>query len=331
MTRHRLFIIICILAFCAEPAAVLGQPVADSIKEYRRIGRRALLTKKIDVAQLNFEKILQLDPNDYEALSSLGVVHSSYGRNELALDYFLKAYRIDSTEGDLLNNIGSMYTNLGEPERAVQFLEKAVAADPVEALYQTNLGMAYLQVGRLDNALAAFRQADSLDPGRAVVHYSLGNTFSAMKVWDSAIYYYEMLESGGMEQAELHYFLGLAYRNTSQLKKARDEFEKALKLRPNYRDCAQTLGLLYLYGGSYADATPCFETVVGSDSSFYPGWIGLGVCRAMTRNFDGADSILQILYGVDSSLAFQMLDMIDSEAQKRKSEIDRDAGQPSDD
>ncbi|MFQ6009366.1 MAG: hypothetical protein ACE5K8_10510, partial [Candidatus Zixiibacteriota bacterium] len=79
-----------------------------------------------------------------------------------------------------------------------------------------------------------------------------------------------------------------------------------------------SLGLLYLSQQRYAEAAEQARRAVETDSTFYAGWILLGTAYALNDMNIQADSVLQMLFGVDSAMGFQMLNVITQEHKKRK-------------
>lgn len=311
--------ILALALFCTPivPAQTLSKP--DSLKHYQLQGRRAIKGGDLETARAAWTRVLQMSPDNFEALLNLGTAYTSTGRNEQALVYFRKAYEVDSSVAEVSNNLGAVYANLGRPDESISAYRRAIRLDSTEARYYANLGLAYIEFGRPHDALAPLRTANSLQPGMALVLYSMANAFASQRVLDSAEIYYTKAANAGNATAELLFFLGTVQRNRGNYPAADTSFRAALVKNPDYKECRQALGLLLLQGGRYEEATMQFEQVVQLDNEFYPGVIALGVGCSMTGRFAEADSILQTLYAVDTAKAFQMLNLIDAESARRRS------------
>jgi protein kinase/serine/threonine-protein kinase len=113
-------------------------------------------------------------------------------------------------------------------EAAISFFQKALGMDSAFALAYAGLGDAYSQrvqrygytVNWLDSSLAMSRRALELDDGLAEAHKSLA----------------------------------LAYDNNGWMNRAREEYEKAIALNPNYVTAIRNIGLLNYRTGQFADA-----------------------------------------------------------------------------
>lgn len=316
--RHFLFIpvLVCILGDQSAVAQQVAHP--DSLKQYQLRGRRAIKAGDFEIARDNWTKVLHIDPDNFEALLNLGTTFAGTGRNEQALVYFKRAYSIDSSMAELSNNLGAVYANLNRPDDAFRFYRRAISLDPAQARYHANYGLELIRAGRPGDALVSLRKADSLQPDVPVVLYATANAYASIRTFDSAEVYYTRASKAGGATAELLYFLGSVQQSRGNGAAADTSYRASLALDPDHKECRQALGILYLRSGQYTKATEQFERVIQLDRSFYAGVIALGVSYSMTRRFAEADSLLQSLYAVDTALAFQMLDLIDAEAARRR-------------
>ncbi len=95
-----------------------------------------------DSAVASWQKAVDLKPDYYEALRSLGLFYGRSGHPEKAVDYFARAAAVKPS-AELVNNLGYAYLSLGQTDKAIEALKQALALDPKyeKALY--NLTDAY--------------------------------------------------------------------------------------------------------------------------------------------------------------------------------------------
>ena len=290
----------------------------DSLQIYLQRGGRWMLNDDYVKALEDFQSALRLDPDNFEALKSLGVAHSALGHQEQARGYLERAYQIDSFNPGLNNNLGALFSNEGNSAEAIKYFEAAVSLDSNNALYLTNLGQEYIKIGRISKALPALHRARELEPDKAVILFSLGNCYAASNSLDSAEHYFERSVATGGRTAQLFYFLGTVKRHLGKTDEAEQNFKQALTYNTRYQDCLQSLGMLYISQQRYAETAEQARRVVEIDSTSYAGWILLGAAYALGGMTPQADSILQRLFTVDSTIGFQMLDFIGNEQKKRQ-------------
>ncbi len=136
--------------------------------------------------------------------------------------------RFDPDNYAALTMLGLVYLHPGSFEQARLLLEHAVAVQPDGAEALIDLG--YLDDATGDPAAAAscYRRAIAGDPLRPEAYINLGYDLAARKNFDQAeaIYAAGLIASPG--DARLHYMLGTVYRSEGKFASAQVQFESAL-------------------------------------------------------------------------------------------------------
>ena len=81
-------------------------------------------------AALHFERALQLDPRDRQALDHLALVHFRQRRYAMALELYRRLAEVTPDSAQIHANIGSALYYLGRIDEAVGSFEQALALDP---------------------------------------------------------------------------------------------------------------------------------------------------------------------------------------------------------
>ncbi len=76
-----------------------------------------------------FERMLEIDPENYRAHYNLGITYFNLGNIEKALDSYNKSLKINPDYKYCYYNIGYLYENVGELEKAMDNYEKALNID----------------------------------------------------------------------------------------------------------------------------------------------------------------------------------------------------------
>ncbi len=289
----------------------------DSLEVYLRTGGTQLIRKQYQDALASFKNALRLDPDNFIAVKSLGLIHSRMGRSQQAKTFLEKAHGMNPADANVCNNLGTALTNLGRPGEAIEYYEKAVGLDTANAVFLTNLGQAYSRIGRIGKALPLLRRSLEIESS-GVTMFSMGSCFATLQNHDSAEFYFQKAADEGINTAALFYFLGTVRNRLGKTGQARADYERAIKLDPDHKECLQALGMLHLSEDRFSEAAKQFARAVYLDSTFYPAWIGLGASYSFNQEPARSDSILQRLLSIDSTLGFQMVDFIAEESIKRK-------------
>ncbi len=102
-------------------------PMAGSL--YRLMGRAAQELGRPDAAD-HFERAVQLDPRDAEALDRLAMLRFGEQHYETAFDLYRSLLEVNPDNAQTHSNLGATLYYLGRPEEALQSFERALALAP---------------------------------------------------------------------------------------------------------------------------------------------------------------------------------------------------------
>ncbi len=162
----RVFIIFVILTFLISfvSACVSNTVVKDTQKAsaHYQLGVSYLNDNNIQPAFVEFQKALELNPNDKNIHNAIGIIYlqklEDYPK---AIKHFKEALRLDENFSEALNNLGNTYAKMGEFDKAIEAYKKAIS-NPLyknAALALNNLGMVYYRIAKYDEAIDSFKEA----------------------------------------------------------------------------------------------------------------------------------------------------------------------------
>ena len=174
-----------------------------------------------------FERVLEVDPERYDAAVELANQFSIARRNGDAADLLSRYESKLSNSPMYLDLAGTIYTEIGLPEKAWSLYEKAVELQPGVDLFRANLAACAVFLGKIEEAATNFRALlerfpnhqrnhwqlsrlekakddqhirqmkevlanTTLSPDRNVyLYYAIGKEFEDLVHWDEAFKYYE--------------------------------------------------------------------------------------------------------------------------------------------
>ncbi|MGR3278322.1 protein kinase domain-containing protein [Acaryochloris marina NIES-2412] len=136
--------------------------------------------KKYPCAIANFNKVLELKPNNTVVLYNLGVIHDDAQDYEEARRYYKKS--IEAGQGDFLapnNNLARLDILKNDNRKAAQDLAKILgqSIDPqINAVMYKNLGWAQFNLDQYEKAAINLKKSIELDPNEASSHCLLAQT-----------------------------------------------------------------------------------------------------------------------------------------------------------
>ena len=123
----------------------------------------------LDDAEAIYQKVLDADARNFDALHMLGIIHAQRGSFEKAEKFLRKALSVDSRVSQCFHNYGTILANLGRFEDAVISYNNAIKLTPSRAPIYSDLGIALHKLKRYEEAIAVYDKILSLEPNFAGV------------------------------------------------------------------------------------------------------------------------------------------------------------------
>lgn len=123
----------------------------------------------------------------------------------------------------------------GEFDLAIEHYKRSIEAYPTAEAY-TFLGWTYSFQGKLDEAIIECKKAIEVDPEFGNPYNDIGAYLIKLEKYDEAIPWLERaIQAKRYEPRHYpHYNLGRVYLTKGMIKKALEEFQKALEVYPDY-------------------------------------------------------------------------------------------------
>ncbi|XP_075863323.1 RNA polymerase II-associated protein 3 isoform X2 [Microcebus murinus] len=146
-------------------------------KAYARRGAARFALQKLEDAKKDYEKVLELEPNNFEAANELRKINQALTSKENSYPKEADTMIIKSTEGEKKHiedqqkkqqaisekDLGNAFFKEGKYERAIECYTRGIAADGTNALLPANRAMAYLKIEKYEEAEKDCTQAILLD------------------------------------------------------------------------------------------------------------------------------------------------------------------------
>jgi eukaryotic-like serine/threonine-protein kinase len=151
---------------------------------YAQLGEAYRLKYRVDQnpnwlaeAEANCQKAAELDNRMPAVYVTLGKIHDSAGKHDLALQEFQHALDIDPRNAAALSGLASAYERSGRIPDAEAAYQKAAALRPDDWDGHNNLGSFYDRQGKYPEAIAQYQRALQLTPDNAQVLLNLGAAY----------------------------------------------------------------------------------------------------------------------------------------------------------
>ncbi|WP_461255163.1 tetratricopeptide repeat protein [Treponema sp. R80B11-R83G3] len=223
-----------------------------------------------------------------------GAEYYKKGSYTEAISEFDQAIRLSPNYAVAYNDRGNAYYVKKDYDRAIADYNEAVRLDPNYAYPYYNRGNAYYDKNDYDRAIADYNESIRLDPNYMKAYYGRGNVYYVKKDYDRAIADYEAAlridpnyanaktwlenakkaksvttqpqqtatQSAPSAAAKAAYDKGTEYYKKGSYTEAISEFDKAIRLSPNYADAYNDRGNAYHYKKDYDRAIADYNEAI---------------------------------------------------------------------
>ena len=268
-----------------EHMEALGRLQPSDMDTWQSLGRLYKLDNQPDKAQEAFRKVLNVDPDSKEGLSSLAQIYFEQGDYAGAVDQ-LKRIPEDDMDPPLLGMLAYSYAETRDYEAAVATYEKALAKDPENVELHRAYAQALMGMGNTPAARAEFEKILKADPDDAVTYLKMAELDRQEGRYDEARKELERakaLHSDNPDNPEIPYQQALLEDAVGNQDKAIELLQGLVKGSEQAGDkytageannralFLEKLGLIYREQHKYDPALRAFRQIVG-----LPGQAGRG-------------------------------------------------------
>ena len=217
---------------------------------------------KLDGAIECYRKTLELQPNNYAALSNLGVALHSQGNHPAAIACYQKTIALKPDSPEAFSNLGAAYKEQGRLDEAIYCYNQAIVFKPdyLEAL--NNLGIALREFGNLEEAVNCYRRALRLKPDYVESLTNLGVTLTKLNRHKEAVTHYHAALALQPDSSKLLSNLGLVFAELGQLADAAGYAQRAVAIQPELPEIRYNLGNLLTEQGELEAAVEQYRQAI---------------------------------------------------------------------
>lgn len=152
---------------------LLPQSSTDKVHELIGLSYQFIRAGELEKAQAHLLKASEIEPENIQIWSNLGVIAKKSQHYKSAVDYYNQGLKIDPENTNLLSNIGSLLLHIKDFSQAIHFTKKALSIDQNLPNAWNNLGSCYFHCGRYEQSQACYEKAYRLNPNNPTVAFNL--------------------------------------------------------------------------------------------------------------------------------------------------------------
>ncbi len=218
-----------------------------------------------DKAADAFILALEQDKNNPNILNNIGLCYSKLAKDDLAVEYFMKALSFNSKSVQTYINLADVYYRNKNIVDGINLLENAVTLMPQEIALKHYLSVFYLEDCRYDLAMDQLFEILDIDGDNLDAYWDLGNIQFEIGDYDSAIDNYENVLEKVTDNAVLYYQTAIAYEANDNIDKAISNHLKAVSCNENFHPSYKKLGILFMARNDNESAVEYFNDYLNFD------------------------------------------------------------------
>ena len=148
-------------------------------------------TNRLSESIKEMEKVLEIDPENAEALNFIGYSYADRGMNlEEAEKMIIKALKIKPDNGYLMDSLGWVNFKKNKLNSAVKYLKQALELLPDDVNIIEHMGDVYVKLNKIKEAQEMYNRALKIDPKNSFDAKEAGRFNQAEIIETIHAYYY---------------------------------------------------------------------------------------------------------------------------------------------
>jgi tetratricopeptide (TPR) repeat protein len=217
---------------------------SDKVAVYEAMGQIYTKINQPDDARKYFQWVLELQGKNLSALTGLGKIAFSQKNYKEALDKYTKAIVLEPNNTDLKLKVAEIYELLGQEEKAGSYYKDILQVSSFNAEANYKLGMMYVRTGDINEASKALKRAIASNPMFSPFWLDLAGLEITKGNYDLALAYLKPVIYSNDSNPYYYYYLGLIKKAQGDYDGARQHFDKAIELKPDFDEVNQEIDKL---------------------------------------------------------------------------------------
>ena len=188
-----------------------------------------------------WQRVVEISPKHSRGYSSLSKAYINIGMYDKAQEIMFKAIRLNPKNLQNFMNLSAAYAKQGKYEQAIRMLKEILNQGVIDKRYVpvfVNLGNVYTDTGKYDLALKTYKQGLKYDKNNFELLLNLGQNLVFEVSDKQAIYegldFLEKAQAINDKHPVIFYSKGIAFVNLKKNKLAKENFQYAISLKPDF-------------------------------------------------------------------------------------------------
>lgn len=231
---------------------------------------------KLVNAKRLYRRVIEMNPNNIQALHFLGVAEAAAGNIDRARSLIDRSLQSNPVNVNFVENYAMVLHRAREFDAVIELCDRFTAIAPGNMTLLQARAAALLAQNRSTEAIAQLQQLLSLHPNHVAAHAMLGSALAMTRQFDAALACFDRALALNPNLAEAQLDKGTIHFNNRRYQEALAAYDQALALRPGYAEAC--LGRCYtlIQLGCYPEALTSADQALSFRPNFAEAWVGRG-------------------------------------------------------
>lgn len=210
----------------------LKKHLLNDIENYTFLAREHFMNKDWSKAITNFEKVLQYNENEFDALLNLAICYDNTKKSTKdKLIFRKKIEKIIPENHNNLYRISIYYNLLKEYDKSLDFINKAIKLCKSNSDYFARRGRVLYNKKQYSDSILDIKKAIEIgSEDESNLYSDLGDSYSEMGLNEEAVKKFEKAMKINKKNIAAYNGLANCYRRNKKIKKAFNYIDKAIKI-----------------------------------------------------------------------------------------------------
>ncbi len=277
------------LAFTHEHLDNLGEALAyhqkclmykKDFETYLNVARCANRMKIHEVANINYDLAIKLNPKNADIWNDKGGLLYELGRFNDALACYDMAEKLDPNFTEVLINKSITLSKLGRYHDAIEMHNKAISLEPNNPNPYQSKAILLGELNQNEEAIKNYDHVIKLKPDHAEALLNKGEILNKLRIYKDALSCYDSVIKLRPNYPEAWLNKGVTFEEIKRYDDAIYCYDRAIDLRPNYSEAKTNKGVLNLNLKNFKDG---WKDYVGRLDDIFLGdtplWDGVQRCK----------------------------------------------------
>jgi protein O-GlcNAc transferase len=191
---------------------------------------------RLELARDCLEKIIKLNPKQFDALNLLGIIAAEFKEFNLAESLFENAIKLNPKNAVFYCNAGNALKELKQFDKAIDYYDKAIKLKKDYALAYLNRSIALCELKQFEAALKSSEQAIHFNPDSANAYFQHGFNLQDLKRYDESLESYEKATLLKHDYAQAHSGCGNVLFELKRWREAIACYDKAIHYKNDFAE-----------------------------------------------------------------------------------------------